>query len=186
MTDLAVPLATIEQAVEGGVDAVHLRDRAASAAELLARGRALRELVRGRARLIVNDRLDVALALDADGVQLGGRSLPLAEARRVAPGMPLGLSIHSADEAAAEADWFLLGTIFASRSHPGEVTGGLDLIRAARGRTTGPIVAIGGIDASTAAACAAAGADGVAVISAIAAADDPRAAAAAIRRELPA
>ncbi|HEY3107800.1 MAG TPA: thiamine phosphate synthase [Chloroflexota bacterium] len=184
VTDLSVPLGLIAAAVDGGVDAVHLRDHAATAADLLARARAIKALLGRRAQLVVNDRLDVALAADADAAQLGHRSLPLPSARRVAPALPLGASIHSLAEAALAADFFLLGTIFASRSHPGQPGAGLALIEQVARATRQPVVAIGGIDAGRARACRAAGAHGVAVISAVVAAPDPGAAAAAIRREL--
>ena len=180
-----MPLETISLAVAGGVDAVHLREPTASAADLLRRGEQVRDAVAGRARFVVNDRLDVALALGADGAQLGVRSLPVARARAIAPELPLGASVHSVAEAqeaaAAGADWLLLGTIFASGSHPGQPGAGTSLIAAARRKAGVPIVAIGGIDAANAAACVAAGAHGVAVISAIVGAADPAAAAAALR-----
>src|SRR5207249_4389843 len=99
-----------------------LRDGSATARELLRRGRELQERVAGRAWLIVNDRIDVALALGADGAQLGVRSLPVADARRAAPQMRLGASVHSVAEAVAAvgdgASWVVLGTIYPTRSHP--------------------------------------------------------------------
>jgi thiamine-phosphate diphosphorylase len=184
VTDLSVPLEVIAAAVEGGVDAVHVRDHGAAAADLLARALAVRARLGDRAQLVVNDRLDVALAVGADAAQLGRRSLPLALARRVAPSLALGASIHSLAEAGEAADFFLLGTIFPSRSHPGEPGAGVALIARVAAATARPLIAIGGVEAGNAGACRAAGAHGVAVISAIAAAPDPRAAAAAIRREL--
>lgn len=183
-----MPLEVVARAVMGGVDAVHLRDRAASAADLLEHGEQLRFVLGGRAQLIVNDRVDVALALSADGVQLSWGSLPIARLRRLAPELPAGVSVHAAEEAAVlsgdGATWLLLGTILRTASHPGHSGAGLGIIGAVRQLTGTPIVAIGGIDATNAAACVAAGAHGVAVISAIAGAGDPRAAAAALRREI--
>jgi thiamine-phosphate diphosphorylase len=176
IANLNASLAAIDQAVSGGVDTVHLRDHAARAADLLERGRRLRDLLGPRARLIVNDRLDVALALEADGVQLGGRSLPLAEARRIAPALPLGASVHSLGEARAAggADWLLLGAVFPSSSHPGGQTIGLEGVRQLAAADLGPIVGIGGITPENAPAVLGAGAHGVAVISAILAAPSPR------------
>lgn len=173
----------VAAAVDGGVTAVQLREPDLPARDLWELAVRLRPLVAGRALFLVNDRIDVALAAGADGVQLGGRSLPLAEARRlVGEGMLLGRSVHSASEAALAreegADFLVLGTIFETASHPGVAGAGPDLVRAARARVDIPILAIGGIKAGNAPAVMSAGADGVAVISAILAAADPRAAAA--------
>lgn len=183
VASLGAPVAAIALAVDGGVDVVHLRDHAARAGELLARARELREQLAGRARLVVNDRIDVALALGADGVQLGRRSLPVGEARRVAGRMPLGVSVHSLAEAreAAGADWLLVGTVFPSRSHPGGETLGLDGLRAVAAAGIAPVVAIGGMTPENAAETVAAGAHGVAVISAVLAAASPLEAARRLR-----
>lgn len=174
-----MPVETISAAVEGGVDAVHLRDHAASARDLYARGIELR---RFDCWLIVNDRIDVALALGADGVQLGGRSLHLEDARRAAGGLALGVSIHGVEEGeavarAGGADWVVLGPVHPTASHPGAATLGTDPI----GRTPGTVIAIGGISAENVSAVLAAGAHGVAVISSILNARSPRAAARQIR-----
>ena len=179
VTNLTTPLDAIESAIEGGVDVLHLRDHAARAADLLLRGRHLRERFGGRVELVVNDRLDVALALGADGAQLTQRSLPVADARRIAGGMPLGASVHSVEEAEAArgADWLLVGTVFPSPTHPGGATIGADGVRAIAESGIAPVVAIGGIGPENVAAVRAAGARGVAVISAILSAKDPRAAA---------
>jgi thiamine-phosphate diphosphorylase len=157
-----VPVATIAAAVEGGVDAVHLRDHTASARELYARGLELRAL---DAWLIVNDRIDVAVALGADGVQLRESSLPLEEARRVAPDMRFGVSIHAPRE--TTADWAVLGSIYPTSSHPGGAALG------PRGITPG-VIAIGGITPENLPEVLAAGAHGVAVISAILGAPSPK------------
>jgi thiamine-phosphate pyrophosphorylase len=186
VTNLSVPLEAIEEAVAGGVDTVHVRDHAARAADLLERGRRLRERLGGTVRLIVNDRLDVALALGADGVQLGRRSLPVAEARRIAPALALGASVHSTAEARAAggADWLLLGTVFPSSTHPGGATIGPEGVGAIAAAGLGPVVAIGGITAENAASVVRAGAHGVAVISAVLAAPSPRDAASRLREAL--
>lgn len=176
-------------AVAHGVDAVHLREPDLPAGELYELAAALRAVTRGRAMLIVHDRVDVALAVEADGVQLPERGLPVEAARRVAgTRLLLGRSVHSAEGAAQAAqdgaDFVLLGTIFASASHPGHPPGGLDLVRAARAVCPLPLIGIGGIDATNAMHVLAAGADGVAVIRAILGADDIAAAARALRRAL--
>jgi thiamine-phosphate diphosphorylase len=174
----------VDAAIQGGVDAVHLRSPAASARALYAAGLRLNDLCADRADLIVNDRIDVAMALGAAGVQLGARSLTATDARRVAQSLEIGVSIHGFDPATPvppEADWLLVGTIFPSASHPGEPGVGLETIRKWRSRTERSIVAIGGVTGATVPGVIAAGADGVAVISAILASDDPFAASRALR-----
>jgi len=175
--------------VAGGATMVQLREKDLPAGELYALGRQLRPLATGRCALVVNDRLDVALACRADGVQLGATALPLAEARRLGgPALLLGRSVHSVAEAiAAEregADFLILGTIYATRSHPGQAPAGPGLVASVRAAVRLPIIAIGGIDRSNLAEVMAAGADGVAVISALLAAPDPRASAASLAAAL--
>ena len=163
---------------------VQLREKDMAAGELLVLARRLREICASRALLFVNDRLDVALACEADGVQLGERSLPVAAARMVAGRrLLIGRSVHSVEGAIAakDADLLVLGTIYASASHPGEPASGLGLIRGAVHATSLPVVAIGGINPANAAGVIAAGAAGVAVVGAILGAKDPRQAAADMR-----
>jgi thiamine-phosphate diphosphorylase len=165
------------QALEAGIDLLQLRGPGLSAARLYELATILGPLARQHgARLIINDRLDVALAVGADGVQLGRRSLPLAVARslcqRWGQSLLLGASVHSLAEAeeavAAGADYLLAGTIFPSPSHPGQAGAGPTLLRQLRDRWPRlPLLAIGGLSAANAAQAIAAGADGIAVISAI-------------------
>ncbi|HET9947522.1 MAG TPA: thiamine phosphate synthase [Longimicrobiales bacterium] len=137
---------------------------------------------RSGAWLVVNDRVDVALAAGADGVQLGARSLPPAAARAVlGPGFGVGVSCHSLAEALAArdegADWVFLGTVFETPTHPGRTGAGLEAVAEAASRLGGlPLLAIGGIDERRAAAARAAGAHGVAVVRGVWAAPDPEAA----------
>jgi thiamine-phosphate pyrophosphorylase len=142
--------------------------------------RALRKLTRRtNTPFIVNDRVDIALAVDADGVHIGQADLPAEAIRRVTSGEKvLGVSAMSVDEAVeAErngADYIGLGPIYEARttkSDAGEPLG-LDLIQAVRKRCTIPIVVIGGIGLQNVAKVLAAGADGVAVISAVVSAPD--------------
>lgn len=166
------------RAVEAGVGLVQLREKDLPARELLELGRSLLGPVRARgAALVVNDRLDVALALGADGVHLGGGSLPVDEARRVVGNrMLVGASVHSLAEAVrAEgdgADYLVLGTIFETRSHPGVRPAGPALVSKVAEAVRIPIVAIGGIVSGNAPSVMAAGASGVAVITAIQSAED--------------
>lgn len=140
------------------------------------------------ALLVVNDRMDVALATGARGVQLSRRSLPLDAARRLAgSGMVLGWSAHDAAEVEgarrAGADFALLGTIWPSASHPGGPTAGITTIRSAAAHGL-PLIAIGGVTVERVAAAVASGAYGVAVISAVWETPEPVSAARNLVQEL--
>jgi thiamine-phosphate pyrophosphorylase len=175
--------------VAGGVDVVQVRAPAATARELLDLTLAVRGRIGRRARLVVNDRVDVALAAGADGVHLGERSLPPELARRLlGAGGYVGASVHSAGAAlAAErggADSVTFGHVFGTASHPDLPPRGLAGLREVAGAVRLPVIAIGGIDAGRVPAVLAHGAAGVAVISAILGAADPAEAARALRRAL--
>lgn len=181
ITDPTVPHLPeiVETALAAGVTMLQLRGHQISAADLYALALKLRPYCRQHgAAFIVNDRLDVGLAVNADGFQLGKRSLPLHIARQmVGTHYLLGASVHSLQEAQAAvtngADFLLAGTIFASPSHPEELTSGLALLHAIKQAIPACFVlAIGGITAATAKQTMAAGADGVAAISAILATRD--------------
>ena len=172
----------VARAVEGGVEVVHLREKDLPPKELYHLAARLRKVTLGRALLIINDRIDIALAISADGVHLPGDSVPTYVAKKLgADRLIVGRSVHSVEEAleaeAEEADYVILGTIYKSASHPGLRPAGLGLVREVREAVGLPVYAIGGIDASNAAEVVAAGADGIAVIRAILGAKDPRAAA---------
>ncbi len=161
-------LAALPAAVRAGY-AVQLRDPELSTAALLALGARLREATRALgAALVVNDRLDLALALGAEGVHLGRRSVTVADARAWLPRAWIAVACHTVEDvvrAAREgADAAVLSPIFAS---PGKGTplgpGALAAARAAVGEGL-QLVALGGVDAASAAACFAAGADAVAAI----------------------
>ena len=157
---------------------VQLREKDLSAGQLLALAWRLRKLTSGRALLLVNDRLDVALACGADGVQLGEEALPPRAARQVAgEGLLLGRSVHSVEgavEAEAEgADLLVLGTIFPTRSHPGRRAAGVSLVEQVSSRVHIPVLAIGGAKVENVGAVIEAGASGAAVISAISRSRDP-------------
>ena len=134
---------------------------------------------RAGALFIVNDRADLALALEADGLHVGQEDLPARAARRILrPGMILGVSTHDGRQArrAREdgADYIAVGSIFPTGTKAGFRLVGLDLLRELRPRIGLPLVAIGGITEANAAQVMEAGADAAAVISAVCGAPDPR------------
>jgi len=179
----------VEAALEAGVRVVQVREKEASARRALQIAQAVRRLTRRfDALLIVNDRIDIALAADADGVHLGQEDLSIADARRLLGEAALiGLSITQLAQLAAPdaalADCLGVGAVFPTGSKSDATLTGLVLLAAARtatATTRTPIVAIGGITAENACRAVLAGADVVAVISAIAAAPNPGRAAAAL------
>jgi thiamine-phosphate pyrophosphorylase len=179
-------VARVKQAVAGGVDLVQLREKDLPARELLDLAQQLREITRGKALFVVNDRVDVALACAADGVQLGEEGLPAPVARRLlGEGLLVGRSVHSvagATQAEAQgADFLLAGTVFPSLSHPQGRPAGAGLLRQVRGAVRIPLLGIGGVTAANVGQVMAAGAQGAAVIQAILSAQDPALAAAELR-----
>lgn len=180
----------IELAVPHGVDAVHLRLPAASAREVYDLAMVLQgSLVSRGVPLIVNDRIDVALAVNAGGVQVGARGLPLWAVRRMlGPAAPVGVSVHSVDEAAAAerdgATWVTFGHVWETGSHPGEPGRGVEALREVAAAVEIPVIAIGGITTAQVPEALAAGASGIAAISAILAVDDPAEATRTIRAAL--
>jgi thiamine-phosphate diphosphorylase len=173
-------LEVAEAAIAGGADVLQLRDKEASGGRLYREALQLRKLTRdAKVPFIVNDRLDIALAVDADGVHVGQSDLPASVVRGVlGPGKFLGVSVVTVEEAIlAEkngADYLGVGPVFEARGtkpDAGEPVG-LDRIARIRRHCRIPIVAIGGINADNVRRVREAGADAVAVISAIVSADD--------------
>jgi len=180
---------TVEAALRAGVRAVQLREKHAATRDLYELAGRLRELTRRYdALLLINDRADVALAVEADGVHLGWQSLPAGVVRKiVGPGRLVGKSAHNlaeAQQAAADgADYLLVGPVFDTPSKSGLVpTLGLEQLAEICRTVDLPIIGLGGIDASNAGEVIRAGAAGVAVIRAILAAADPAAAAGQLLR----
>jgi thiamine-phosphate pyrophosphorylase len=172
-------------AIDGGIDVVQLREKHATARERLSVGREVRRLTEeADVPLVVNDRLDLAVALGADGVHLGDDDLPVGVARdQLGPDALVGRSVSTVEGArrAAEAgaDYLGVGSIYRTTSKettPEQSEIGLDRLAAIRDAVSIPLVGIGGVTHERAADVVAAGADGVAVISEIAGADDPEAA----------
>jgi thiamine-phosphate pyrophosphorylase len=176
-------------AIDGGVTLVQLRDKHVDARPMIDLGRRLLALLRPAGiGLIVNDRIDVALAVDADGVHIGQQDIPYAEARRqLGPTRIIGVSVGSEAEARQAASWDVdyvgVGPAYptATKADAGIALGADETARLAR-LAGHRAVAIGGIDATNAGALYAAGLEGVAVISAICSAADPGAAARELAR----
>lgn len=176
--------AIARQAALGGADAIQLRDKSCSQKELLRAARELRAITREYGILfIVNDRLDVALAAGADGVHLGPGDMRAGTARQLAPpGFVIGVSVGTAGEAlraeSEGADYVALSPVFSTASKDDAGPGlGLGRLREIRRAVSLPVVAIGGINRQNVRDVIAAGADGIAVISAVVAAPDIAAAA---------
>lgn len=174
----------MEKAILGGVTLVQLREKEAGGREMVEEAQALLKVTRRYGiPLIINDRLDVALAVGAEGVHLGQEDIPCRLARQIlGPEKIIGVSASTVEEAVqAErdgADYLGVGAVFptGTKADAGEAIG-LDVLAAIKARVKIPVVAIGGINAANAAQVAATGVDGLAVVSAIVAAADPEEAA---------
>ena len=177
-------------ALAGGVDAVQLRDKHASDDQIVRAAAAFRSLCdRHGALFIVNDRAELALACDADGVHVGQDDAPVAEVRRmIGDDLLIGLSTHSPDQIAraneSSADYIGVGPVYETATKPGLEAVGEALVRYASANAARPFFAIGGIDEANAARVVAAGARRIAVVRAIRDSGDPRAAAAGLRASL--
>ena len=174
----------VRAAVQGGVTCVQLREKTCATREFIEEALAVKEFLRSRGvPLIINDRLDVALAVGADGVHLGKKDMPLAAARAIVTDtMRIGISAESlADAIAAQqggADYLGVSPIFATPTKTDAAAPlGLVGLQAIRRAVYIPLVGIGGLNRQNAAAVVRCGADGVAVVSAIVAAEDPEQAA---------
>jgi thiamine-phosphate pyrophosphorylase len=184
--------AVVEAALTAGVRLVQYRPKQEPATDLerLVQARALRQLCdRHGALFLLNDRLDLAMAVEADGVHLGQSDLPVAEARRLlGPERLIGRSTHGVDQlrqALREGcDYVGVGPVYATPSKPGRPAVGLAYVAAAAAECPLPWFAIGGLEASNLKAVRQAGATRVALIRAISDAADPQAATAALLRQL--
>jgi thiamine-phosphate pyrophosphorylase len=196
LTDIVVQsrfshLELTTQGIRGGADVIQFRQKTGSTRELIDIARQMQTICReAGVPLIVNDRLDVALAIDADGVHLGQDDFPIDLARKLlGAGKIIGGSASNLEEARKcwhqGADYIGLGPIYttSSKDDAGPVCG-LDLLKKVAGQIPLPIIAIGGIQAENIEELLAAGAYGVAIISAICCRPDPAAATRAIRARL--
>ena len=170
----------VEAAVYGGASCVQLREKIGSTREFIEQALAIRDFLRIRdIPLIINDRLDVALAVGADGVHFGQNDMPLAMARSIVKdAMIIGISANSLEDAVAAekggADYLGVGPIYATptKTDTAPILG-LDGLRKIRKNIKIPLVTIGGLNRSNATQVIRNGADGIAVVSAIVGAEDP-------------
>lgn len=193
ITDPTMPdlVQKVARALDAGITMLQVRGHSLTPVQLYALATVLRPLCQQhQATFIVNDRVDIGLATGANGFQLGRHSLPLSAVRQmVGKDYLLGASVHSLAEAQEAvtngADFLLAGTIFASHSHPGEPTSGTALLRAIKREGIDcPFLAIGGITGSNAEQVMEAGADGIAVISAVLGAANVEQAVGELRRRI--
>ena len=188
------PLAELTRlVVAGGATLIQLRDKHGSTRRMIEEAHAIHAVLAGTGvALVINDRVDVALAAEADGVHVGQDDMRVEDARRLlGPKAIIGLSIKTVAQANAapldQLDYVGVGGVYATASKdnpdpPIGITGLRDIVAAVRARRRDlPICGIAGIDASNAAPIIAAGADGVAVISALSMQKDPQAAARQLR-----
>lgn len=159
------------------IDALHIREKHRSAHELVQWHAMLKPLL-PRTTVVLNDRMDAALAASAEGVQLTGNSLTPAQARAIAPkGMVIGCSVHSDDEAAEAslqgADYLIFGHVYPTRSKPGVSPRGIAALRQTVDAASVPVIAIGGIKPHNVDEVLSTGAAGVAVLSSVLLHPDP-------------
>lgn len=173
-------LEVVQQALEGGVKAVQLREKDLSGAELYRLAVDMRRLTADfGARLIINDRSDIALAVDADGVHIGISSMPVSAARQIlGKDKTIGYSAHAIDEAARAqadgADFVTFGPVYATPSKAAfGAPCGVAELSAARAALNKPVIGLGGISLGNVTEALSAGIQGIAVISAVLAAADP-------------
>ena len=168
------------QAIQGGADVIQLRDKKASTSDLIKEAKDLLKITRrAKIPLIINDRVDVAYAVGADGVHLGQDDLPVSVARRILGSRRIiGKSTHSLAQAKKAdrepVDYFALGPVFSTPTKPDYTSVGLRLVGQVSHIARHPFVAIGGIDESVLTQVISNGAKCVAVVRAVCAADSPK------------
>jgi len=189
--DLETLKHVVKEAVAGGVTMVQVREKSGDIQSFIDRAQAIKTILKGtNVALIINDRVDVALAVDADGVHLGQSDMPAELARQlIGPNKLLGLSIeneHQLLEAnALSLDYIGLSAIFATPTKTDtKKQWGIAGLANALTKTNFPVVAIGGINQSNLDDIIKTGVDGVALVSAICHADDPKSAATALLKQI--
>ena len=175
LEDIFVP------ALSGGVNMIELREADLTARDLLGEAERLRKMALGGVPLVVYDRVDVAVAAQADGVHLAADSLPISAAKQAGRGVLVGKSVSSVAEAVAAeqagADYLIVEPVFFSHYAQGRSPIGPTVVRRIKAKVHLPLLAGGGITAGNAHQVIAAGADGVSVTTEVVDSDDPRAAA---------
>ena len=182
-------LEIVQAAVQGGVTCVQLREKECSTLDFIEQARTIKDFLKARGvPLVINDRVDVALAVEADGVHLGQTDMPLEIAKKIlGDSMIIGISAESlADAVEAEkggADYLGVSPIYATPTKTDTAPPlGLEGLQTIRKAVNIPLVGIGGLNRDNSAAVILNGGDGVALVSAIVAADDPAQAAGELRR----
>jgi len=170
---------SVKEALEGGATSIQLRIKNASTREMIEIGKEIRKLTEEYDALyFVDDRLDVALATNADGVQLGPEDMPISIAKEIAPNLIIGASVYSLEEALqAEkegADYLGAGSVFPTPTKKDVKVIGIDGLKRIVESVKIPVVAIGGINHENVREVLKAGVDGIAVISAIMGAENVR------------
>ena len=184
-------LAVVEEAVRGGATLVQLREKTLDTRAFVERAKGLKELLRPYGiPLLINDRLDVALAVEADGVHIGQSDMPYALARQLLPPDKLiGLSVETPEQVLEAEAWDLaylaVSPLYATPSKTDHATPwGLEGLRWVRQHSRHRLVVIGGLNETTISEAIAHGADGIAVISAICSAPSPQEAAEVLRQQI--
>ncbi|MCG0278582.1 MAG: thiamine phosphate synthase [Thermanaeromonas sp.] len=182
------PLEVVAGQLEG-IDFFQLREKELPANELYRLACKLKKVLPPTTKFLINDRVDIALAVQADGVHLGQTSLPVDVARRLlGPGKLVGVSVHDLAEAqraaSAGADYLLFGHVFPTESKKGLPPRGLIALGEVARKVGIPVIALGGITPERVRLCLEAGASGVAVMSGIMAAESPREAVLKFRQAL--
>ncbi|MBR1868586.1 MAG: thiamine phosphate synthase [Bacteroidales bacterium] len=181
----------VSEAVKGGVTLVQLREKDIDTRQFIDLGRRLKALLAPTGvPLLINDRVDVALAVDADGVHIGQSDMPYADARRLlGDDKIIGLSVENMAEVeeanGLDVDYVAVSPVFLTSTKTDTAAAfGFDGLARAAALTRHPLVGIGGMNIKTAAQAVRSGADGIAVVSGIMSAPDPRAAASELIKEM--
>jgi len=180
-------IASVKQALEGGATSIQLRIKNAPTREMYEIGKEIRKLTNEYGALFfVDDRIDVALAVNADGVQLGPDDMPIEIAREIAPNLIIGASVYSLEEALeAEmkgADYLGAGSVFPTQTKKDVKVIGIEGLREIVNAVKIPVVAIGGINLENVREVLLTGVDGIAVVSAVMGTEDVKRATEGLRR----
>ncbi len=170
-------LSFVKELVKEGAEIIQLRAKSLNDRDFYSLGKKIEKITKGKSSFIVNDRVDLAISLNADGIHLGQDDLPIKEAKKIFPGRIIGISCHNRNEILVakkeNVSYISIGPIFATRIKKDRKPVGLELIKKARKELNLPIVAIGGINEENIREVFKAGADYAAVISAIAESKEP-------------